>query len=129
MIQASSVLKRITILLFFSVFLFFGCTDKSDDPLIVASEEAGSVSTLDTVPVANLEERTFAKLQTAFPEPLLDENLKTLRVLANSDTYLAFLSRVSEQVKPFQTFDEFLDTTPPDAEKKSVLFLSNACHI
>ena len=118
MIQGSPVFKRIAILLFFSVSLFFGCTDKSDDPLIVSSEETESVSTLDTVPVANLEERTFSKLRTAFPGPLLDENLKTLQTLANSDTYLAFLSRVSKQVKPFQTFDEFLSTTPPDAEKK-----------
>lgn len=118
MIQTSSVLKRIAILLFVSVSLFFGCTDKSEDPLIVSSEEAESVSTLDTVPVANLEERTFSELRAAFPGPLLDENLKTLRVLVNSDTYLAFLSRVSKQVKPFQTFDEFLSTTPPDAEKK-----------
>ena len=116
MIQARHVLKLIAI--FFSVFLSFGCTDKSDDPLIISSEETESVSTLDTVPVANLEERTFAKLQTAFPGPLLDENLKTLRALANSDIYLAFLSRVSKQVKPFQTFNEFLSTTPPDAEKK-----------
>ncbi len=118
MIQASSVLKLITIPLFLSVFLFFGCTDKSDDPLIVSSEEIESVSILDAVPVANLEERTFSELRAAFPGPLLDENLKTLQTLANSDTYLAFLSRISKQVKPFQTFDEFLDTTPPDAQKK-----------
>ena len=122
MIQANYVFKFTAILLFLSVFLFFGCTDKSDDPLIVSSGETEPVSTLDTVPVANLEERTFSKLRAAFPGPLLDENLKTLQTLANSDTYLAFLSRarVSKQVKvkPFQTFDEFLDTTPPDAEKK-----------
>ena len=118
MIRASSVLKLITILLFLSVFLFFGCTDKSDDTLIVLSEETESVSTLDAVPVANLEERTFSKLRAAFPGPLLDENLKTLQTLANSDIYLEFLSRVSKQIKPFQTFDEFLDTTPLDAEKE-----------
>lgn len=118
MIRASSVLKLITILLFLSVFLFFGCTDKSDDTLIVSSEETEPVSALDAVPVANLEERTFSKLRAAFPGPLLDQNLKTLQTLANSDIYLEFLSRVSKQVKPFQTFDEFLDTTPPDAEKE-----------
>ena len=118
MIQANYVFKFTAILLFLSVFLFFGCTDKSDDPLIVSSGETEPVSTLDTVPVANLEERTFSELRTAFPGPLLDENLQTLQTLANSDTYLEFLSRISNQVKPFQTFDEFLSTTPPDAEKK-----------
>ena len=110
-------LKLFAVFLFLSMLLFFGCADKPDD-IFTLSEEAESVSTLDTVPVANLEERTFSELRAAFPGPLLDENLKTLRVLANSDTYLAFLSRVFKQVKPFQTFDEFLDTTPPDAEKK-----------
>lgn len=118
MIQGSSIFKLIAIPLFLSVFLFFGCTDKSGDTLIVSSEETEPVSTLDAVPVANLEERTFSKLRTTFQVSLLDENLKTLQTLANSDIYLEFLSRVSKQIKPFQTFDEFLDTTPPDAEKK-----------
>ena len=88
--------------------LFFGCTDKSDDTLVIPSEETAPVSTLDAVPVANLEEKTFSELRAAFPVPLLDENLKTLQTLANSDIYLEFLSRISKQVKPFQTFDEFL---------------------
>ncbi len=118
MIQTSSVFKLIAILFFLSVFLFSGCTDKSKDTLIISSEETEPVSTLDAVPVANLEERTFSKLRAAFSGPLLDENLRTLQTLANSDIYLEFLSRVSKRVKPFQTFDEFLDTTPPDAEKK-----------
>ena len=118
MIQANYVFKFIVIFLFLSVFLFFGCTDKSEETLIVSSEETEPVSTLDAVPVANLEDRTFSKLRAAFPGPLLDENLKTLQALANSDTYLEFLSRVSKQIKPFQAFDEFLDTTPPDAEKE-----------
>ena len=99
------------------MLLFSGCADKPDD-IFTLSEETESVSTLDTVPVANLEEKTFSELRAAFPGPLLDENLKTLQTLANSDIYLEFLSRVSKQVKPFQTFDEFLDTTPPDAEKE-----------
>ncbi|MCG9130617.1 hypothetical protein J5I95_02945 [Candidatus Poribacteria bacterium] len=91
---------------------------KTKITIIVSSEETEPVFILDAVPVANLEQKTFSKLRAAFPGPLLDENLKTLQTLANSDIYLEFLSRVSKQVKPFQTFDEFLDTTPPDAEKK-----------
>lgn len=87
--------------------------------IIVSSEETEPVFILDVVPVANLKEKTFSKLRAAFPGPLLDDNLKTLQTLANSDIYLEFLSRVSEQVKPFQTFDAFLDTVPPDAEKKT----------
>ena len=117
MIHKCHILKLFAVFLFLSMLLFSGCADKPDDSFTL-SEETESVSTLDAVPIANLEERTFAKLQAAFPGSLLDENLKTLRALANSDTYLEFLSRISKQVKPFQTFDEFLDTTPPGAEKK-----------
>lgn len=98
MIQTSSAFKFIDILLFSSVFLCFGCTDKSDDTLILSPEETEPVSTLDAVPVANLEERTFSKLRAAFPEPVLDQNLKTLQTLANSDIYLEFLSRVSKLI-------------------------------
>ena len=86
--------------------------------IIVSSEETEPVFILDAVPVVNLEEKTFSKLRAAFLGPLLDDNLKTLQTLANSDIYLEFLSRVSKQVKPFQTFDEFLNITPPDPEKK-----------
>lgn len=117
MIHKCRILKLFAVFLSLSMLLFFGCADKPDD-IFTPSEETEPASTLDAVPIANLEERTFSKLRAAFPGPLLDENLKTLQTLANSDTYLAFLSRISKQVKPFQTFDEFLDTTPPDAEKK-----------
>ena len=68
--------------------------------IIVSSEETEPVFILDVVPVVNLKEKTFSELRAAFPGPLLDENLKTLQTLANSDIYLEFLSRVSKQVKP-----------------------------
>ena len=84
----------------------------------MTSEETRSNSTVSSESIANLEERTFSKLRAAFPGPLLDENLKTLQALANSDIYIEFLTRVFKPVKPFQNFDEFLETMPPDAEKK-----------
>ena len=100
-----------------SILLLSGCTEQSGD-ILMTSEKTRSNSTMSSESIANLEERTFSKLRAAFPGPLLDENPKTLQAFANSNIYLEFLSRVSKQVKPFQTFDEFLETTPPDAEKK-----------
>ena len=100
-----------------STLLLSSCTEQSDD-MLMTSEETESVSTSSPVSVANLEERTFSKLRAAFPGPLLDQDFKTLHALANSDTYIEFLSRVFKPVKPFQNFDEFLETVPPDAEKK-----------
>ena len=87
MIHKCRTLKLFTVLLFLSILLLSGCIDQTDNTL-TSREETESVSTLDAVPVANLEERTFSKLRAAFPGPLLDENLKTLQALANSDIYL-----------------------------------------
>ncbi|MCY3722732.1 MAG: hypothetical protein OXG97_10975 [Candidatus Poribacteria bacterium] len=109
--------QQFTKFLCLSILLLSGCTEPPDD-ILTPSAEIESVSTLNDVPIANLEERTFYRLQEAFPPPILDENFKTLQALANSDIYLAFLSRVSKQGKPFQTFDELLETTPPEAKKK-----------
>ena len=117
MTHANRICKLFTAFLLLSMLSLFGCTEKSNNRL-TPSEETESVSTSSPVPVANLEERTFSKLRAAFPGPLLGQDFKTLRALANSDTYIAFLSRVFKPVKPFQNFDEFLETVPPDAEKK-----------
>ena len=109
--------QQLTRFLCLSILLFSSCTEQSDD-ILMTSEETRSNSTVGSEPIANLEERTFSTLQSAFPSPILDEDFKTLGALANSDTYLAFLSRTFKPEKPFQNFDEFLDTIPPDAEKK-----------
>ncbi len=109
--------QQLTRFLCLSILLLSGCTEQSDD-MLMTSEETRSNSTVGSEPIANLEERTFFTLQSAFPSPILDEDFKTLGALANSDTYLAFLSRTFKPVKPFQNFDEFLETVPPDAEKK-----------
>ena len=98
-----------------SISLLSGCTEPPDD-ILTPSAEIESVSTLHDVPIANLEGRTFSILQSAFPPPILDEDFKTLRVLANSDPYLTFLFRVFKLVKPLQNFDELLDTTPPKSK-------------
>lgn len=117
MAHKSHIHKLYIPLLLFNALILFGCTEKSNSPL-TDPQETKLVSTLDAVPIANLEGRTFSRLQSAFPPPILDGNFKTLQALVNSDIYLEFLSRVSKQAKPFQTFDEFLETTPPDAKKK-----------
>ena len=117
MTHANRICKLFTVFLLLSMLSLFGCTEKSNNRL-TPSEETESVFTSSSVPIVNLEERTFYKLRAAFPGPLLDENLKTLQSVANSDIYIEFLSRVFKPVKPFQNFDEFLETVPPDAEKK-----------
>ncbi len=107
--------QQFTSFLCLSILLLSGCTEPSDD-MLTPSEEIESVSTLSAESITNLEERTFATLHSAFPPPILDKDFKTLQVLANSDTYLAFLSRVFKPSKPFENFGELLDTTPPKSK-------------
>lgn len=122
MIHASPTFKLLTVLLFLNLSMFFGCTEKSDN-LLAPPTETESVVTPDAVPIANLEERTFSRLSAAYPRPLSDESFKTFRALANSEIYLEFLSRAFKPAKPFQTFDELLDTVPPDNENQIRLIL------
>ena len=120
MIQTPYIFKCFAILLCLSTVLFFGCAEKPDSPSI-PSEEVESVSSQSSIPVADGEKKTFALLRAKFPGSLLDKDFKTLRELANSALYLAYVKRTEQQAKsfktkPFKTFNEFLDTTPPSAD-------------
>ena len=98
-----------------SILLLSGCTEQSGD-ILMTSEETRSNSTMSSESIANLEESTFSLLQKEFSPPILDEDFKTLRDIANSDTYLTFLSRVFKPRKPFENFNELLDTAPPKSK-------------
>lgn len=60
---------------------------------------------------------TFSKLKLLFPHRMLDEKFQTLRELTATRTYLDFLSQEYPAEKPFQTFDAFLETAPPDSQR------------
>lgn len=60
---------------------------------------------------------TFSKLKLLFPHRMLDEKFQTLRELTTTRTYLDFLSQEYPAEKPFQTFDAFLETAPPDSQR------------
>ena len=122
MTHKNRIRKLYTALLLFSASILFGCTEKSNSPL-THPEATEPVSTLNAVPIANLKEKTFSILQEEFSPPILDEDFKTLRALANSDTYLAFLFRVFKPRKPFENFNELLDTTPPKSKDRLHLIL------
>lgn len=115
MAHKNRIRKLYAALLLFSASILFGCTEKPNSPL-THPEATESVSTLNAVPIANLKEKTFSMLQEEFSPPILDEDFKTLRALANSDTYLAFLSRVFKPGQPFENFNELLDRTPPKSK-------------
>ncbi|MYC77791.1 hypothetical protein F4X10_18655 [Candidatus Poribacteria bacterium] len=105
------ICQQFTRFLCLSILLLSGCTEPSDD-MLMTSEETRSNAIVSSESIANLEERTFSRLQEEFPPPILDEDFKTFRVLAHSDTYLTFLFRVFKPGNPFENFGELLDTTP-----------------
>ena len=108
-------LKRFLMLLLLSTVPFFGCTEKPDAPSI-PPEEAEPISLQPLTPVANREKKTFALLRAKFPGSLLDKDFKTLKAVANSLTYRTYVKNTERYTKSFRTFEEFLNTTPPDAK-------------
>ena len=108
---------RLLVLLLLDLLLFCACSTEAPDTLGVPREEATEVAPVTADPVPSLEKNTFSALRAAFAAPLLDENFETLHALANSPSYLTFLSRTFKSARPFKTFDAFLDTMPADAEQ------------
>lgn len=115
MIQTSYTFKWLAILLCLSTVLFFGCTEKPDAPSI-SPEETESISSEPFTSVANREKKTFALLRAKFPGSLLDKDFKTLKAVANSLTYRTYVKNTERHTKSFRTFEEFFNTTPPDAK-------------
>ncbi len=61
-----------------------------------------------------LEKETFNILKKKFPNELLDAKLKSLRALAESSEYLAFLDKTYPKLAPFKDLEDFdSKVTPP----------------
>ena len=95
--------KHITfrVLLCLIVFTFFSCGPPSTDP-----KEKNAAH-------ERLCKETFTKLRDMFPDPILDENFKTLKKVTSSKVYLDFLKQAYPTGKPFQTLDEFVEAALP----------------
>ena len=114
MIHKCLTFTQFTLLIFFGVSIFFGCTDAPDDMTLTPDE--ASTTTVAVKTVDDFEKETFSELKTEFGRNLLDDNFKILRSLTDSETYLGYLERAFPTDEPFQTFDEFISMTPPPAE-------------
>ena len=84
------------------------------------------VNVLETEQEQNVKKltpnETFTKLRGLFLNPMLSGNLKKLQQLTETKDYLDFLSQEYPVEKPFQTFDAFLETVPPDSERYLLFF-------
>ena len=60
---------------------------------------------------------TFTKLRGLFLNPMLSGDLQKLQDLTKNESYLDFLSQEYPAEGPFQTFDAFLETAPPDSQR------------
>jgi len=99
--------------LIFAVFMPFaisfqllGCIDTLPD----LTEVVGAEETIET-------DGTFARLRNMFPNAILDDDFQTLREVTASKTYLDFLRHAHPTAEPFQTYEEYLQVAPPDAER------------
>lgn len=102
-------------------FQLLGCIDTSPDITeAVGGETTAPVEILDPGPIATEPtpaEDIFPTLRRMFPKTILDADLKTLREVTRSQPYLDFLTQESPREAPFQTFDEYLESAPPDVER------------
>ena len=84
------------VLLCLIIFPFFSCGPKDKN-----------------VEHERLCKETFTKLRDMFPDPILNENFKTLKNVTSSKVYLDFLKQAYPTDKPFQTLDEFVEAALP----------------
>ena len=64
----------------------------------------------------------LSELRQHFQSTLFADNFRLLRLLTDSQNYLAFLSDVSPQNVPYQTLDSFWKVQPPSTEEILSLF-------
>ncbi len=114
-------LRFIVFILFALGFQLLGCVDTPPDITeAIGKETTAQVEAVGPQPIATEPtgvEDIFVKLQRMFPNAILDDDLKTLREVTRSQPYLDFLTQESPLEEPFQTFDEYLEVAPPDAER------------
>ena len=114
-------LRFTTLILVAIGFQLLGCIDTSPD--ITEAVDGGTTAQVETLgqePIATeptSAEDTFVTLRRMFPKTILDADLKTLREVTRSQPYLDFLTQESPIETPFQTFDEYLESAPPDVER------------
>lgn len=75
----------------------------------------GNVTFPDTpTPAENV---VFTKLREKHQNPILDEDLKTLKEITSSKMYLDFLKQEHPTVKSFKTLEAFIKVAPPTVER------------
>ncbi len=98
-----------------------GCTDTTPDIVKASDEETTApVETLAPEPIATKPtpaEGTFEALRRKYPTVILDDNFVTLRKVTASDIYTDFLTQEFPTDEPFQTYEEYLQVSPPDPER------------
>lgn len=95
-----------TLSVFFSMF---GSTVISDD----------QASSRDAEEEARQSRRSevFEELRQMFPDPILDEDFKTLKQVTRSKVYLDYLKSEFPTDEPFETIEAFINVAPPPVER------------
>ena len=106
------------LLLLAIAFQWLGCTDTAPDIVKTNGEETTApVETLAPEPIvakSTPAEDTFEALRRKHPTVILDDNFVTLRQVTASEIYMEFLTQEYPTAEPFQTYEAYLQVTPPD---------------
>ncbi len=116
------------------MLIFFSCTEKQTDRLIIREESDDQkrwnhIYDEENVIILPLPEVTHTKLfaelsqlRQQFPGNLLDENFHILRILTSSQNYISYLTKTITRDKHFETLEEFWKLQPPDTNQIRLLF-------
>ncbi len=93
-----------------SVFFILGSSAISDD-------QASSKDAEEAARQLIRRSEVFAELRRMFPNPILDEDFKTLKQVTRSKVYLDYLKSEFPTDEPFETLEAFINVAPPPVEK------------
>ena len=111
-----------------TVGTFYRPSSPECDILIFGDEEDFHYDKNDSIPPPSPEPihvaafTELSELRERFQSSLFADNFRLLRILTDSQNYLAFLSDVSPKNAPYETLDSFWKAQPPPIEEILLLF-------
>ena len=83
----------------------------------VISDDSGHSKDAEAAARQSRHLKVFVELRQMFPNPILDEDFKTLKQVTRSKVYLAYLKSEFPTDEPFETLEEFINIASPPVER------------
>lgn len=98
--------------MFFTLSVFFCILDST-----AVSDDRASSRNAEEAARQSRRSEVFEELRRMFPNPILDEDFKTLKQVTRSKVYLDYLKSEFPTGEPFETLEAFMNVAPPPVER------------